>query len=530
MSVPVVQRVFEDGVRSHQEGRLDEAARLYGQVLATEPGHLNALHMLGVLEHQRGRNETAAGLIRRAIAIEPASAELHYNLGTVLRAMGRVDEAIGAFQRTTELRPQWAQAQNSLGLALEEAGRLAEAVDAYRRALAGQPGLAAARINLGVALRRLGELAEAITILRQAIDLEPGRPEAHCNLSMALRDNGEVDQAILAAREAVRLRPDDANFHFNLAFSLLLKGEFREGWAEFEYRAGKDKRLGAGPAARLPVWEGRSLTGKRILIHAERGFGDTIQFARFVPLVARMGGRVVLQAHAELTRLLETLDGVEQVVAAGNPLPGFELRCPLLSLARHFVSEQSEIPNRVPYLRCDPMEAAAWRARLARDGSALRVGLVWAGSPAHQNDRSRSIPLKELSALAGVSGLKLYSLQKGPAAAQVREQRNGLKLTDLGGELGDFMSTAAVLENLDLLISADTSVAHLAGALGRPAWVMLPFAPDWRWLLGHTETPWYPTLRLFRQLRPGDWAGVVERIAGELSLERPGPRVASGNT
>jgi Flp pilus assembly protein TadD len=464
----------------HRAGRLPEAEKLCRQVLAAQPDRADAWNLLGILFHTAGRPAMAADLIGRAVAAAPTVAEYHSNLGNVLRAAGRLDEAIAA----------------------------------YRDALAIQPGAAAVHSNLGAALVARGDVGQGIEGYRTAIGLDPSLAEAHSNLGNALLDLGRIGDAIDAYRAAIAIVPDHAEVRCNLGMCLLLRGEFAEGWAELEWRL----RCGdAGRAARHfahPRWAGEPLAGRTILLHAEQGFGDTIHFLRYAGLVAARGGRVVVECQPELVPLLRQLPSVAEWVAHGEHLPRFDVHCPLLSLPRVFDTRLDTVPPMGPPLSADADRAAMWRGRL--DAAGPRVGLCWAGNPGHANDRNRSIPLADLAPLAeALPHGRFASLQVGPAAGQALSAA-WPNLLDASAELRDFTDTAALIDRLDLVITVDTAVAHLAAAMGKPTWLLLPFTPDWRWMLDRSDSPWYPSMRLFRQTSPGKWAEVVSRVAAEL--------------
>jgi Flp pilus assembly protein TadD len=482
---------FAAAFQLHQAGRLGEAEQLYRQVLAGDPGHSDGLHMLGVLAGQTGRTDLAAELIGRAIARAPGCAAYHANLGNVLREQGDLPAATASFRRALALRPDFPEAHNNLGTALQELGEPEPALACFRRALALRPDYADALGNLGNALRDLG-LAEA---------------------------------AVSCLRQAVRLRPGLAPAHHNLALALLACGEMAEGWQEYEWRWQAPPLAGSQRAWARPQWHGEAAPGRTLLIHAEQGFGDTLQFCRLAPLAASRFARVILEVPPPLVRLVRTLRGVDQVVAAGDALPAFDLQCPMLSLPRALGTTLEGIPATVPYLHADAAEAAVWRARLG--GPGLRVGLAWAGNPRRHLravaavDRRRSLPPELLAPLLAQPGPRFVSLQKdGPPALA------DAKVIDLMAEVHDFAATAALIENLDLVISVDTAVAHLAGALGRPVWLLDRFDSCWRWLGARRDSPWYPTLRRYRQPRWGDWASVVAEAAadlGRLTQTSPAP-------
>jgi len=471
-----IDQLMQTALRKHQDGRLAEAEALYRQVLTQQPDHADALHFLGVAAHQEGRNEPAEALIRRAIALRPGYAEAYSNLGAVLTQQGKLDEAVSA----------------------------------YRDAIRCKPGHAQAYANLGAALSVQGKLDEAAAACRQAIALMPGFAEAHSNLGAALKESGRFTEAVAAYEQAIRLKPDHAEAHFNLALTLLLLGDFSRGWQEYEWRWKARGFLSPKRNFDQPLWGGEQLNGRRILLHAEQGLGDTIQFVRYAAQVSARGGKVVLECQPELHRLLEQLPGVS-LVAAGGPLPDFDLHCPLLSLGRAFATKLESIPNPVPYLSADPRLVDRWASRVT--GGETKVGLVWAGKATHPNDRNRSMRLRQFLPLAKVQGVRFYSLQAGPAARHAVTGPPGLEVADLSDALSDLAETAAAIANLDLVISVDTAVAHLAGAMGKPVWVLLSFIPDWRWLLDRDDSPWYPTARLFRQKAIGRWDEVIDRVA-----------------
>jgi len=469
---------------------LAEAEALYRQILVIDPRHADALHLLGLLAHRAGRSDVAVELIRQAIALKPNSAETHSNLGIALKDQGQLDQAIA-------LKPDFTEAYYNLANALKETGQLDDSIAEYR----------------------------------QAIALEPDLPEAHSNLGNALRDKGQLDAAIAACRQAIALKPDLPEAHVNLAFVMLVQGDFLRGWEEYDWLWKVKDAASPQRNFTQPQWDGRPLEGRTLLLHAEQGFGDAIRFIRYLPRVARRGGNIILECQPELHRLFRTMAPDLQVVAKGQTLPAFDLHCPLLSLPRAFSTDLGKIPRTVPYLHANAAEAALWRERIAGPGSSispsgsdrpsgpdLKVGLVWAGNPAHTNDRNRSLKLASLAPLAEVPGVRFFSLQKGPATAEAKAVLASFDWIDAAEDLKDFADTAALLANLDLVIAADTAVVHLAGAMGRPVWTLLPFAPDWRWLLGRSDSPWYPTMRLFRQSSIGDWASVIAEVREQLQV------------
>ncbi len=499
----------------HQAGRLEDAAKVYRQVLEQEPNNPDALHLMGVLAHQQGRQEAAFEYVRQAIRVSPFASEYYNNLGEICRAMGKRDDAVACFEKAIELSPDYVVAQVNLGNALQQSGRLHEAIAAYRKALDINPNIAAAHNNLGYTLAEMGRLDEALASYRTAVELKPDYIDALLNLGNALQANGQVEEAIASFQRVIDMRPDNAGAHWNKSLALLLKGEFREGWAEHEWRWRRTNFTSPCRNFSQPQWKGEEVRGRTVLLHAEQGFGDTIQFVRYAPLAAERGARVIVECQPEMVALAQGMEGVAQAVPAGQMLPPFDLHTPLLSLPLAFGTTLETIPDKVPYMNPPPALAQAWREKAPPEKGRRKVGLAWAGSPTRQDDRYRSLPLSAFAPLAAAKAVTFYSLQKGKPAEHAGEAPPGITMVDLTDDLRDFADTAALIANLDLVITVDTAVAHLAGAMAKPVWVLLEFAPAWRWLLGRSDSPWYPTMRLFRQSKRGDWEGVLAQVAAE---------------
>jgi len=522
-----------------------EAMRCYERALAHAPASVDTLYNLANTCQDLGQPERAIDYFERALRLNPEAIELHNNLGTALQDLGRLDEAIicyrkalalrpdvvesldnlagalrtqgqleaaqACYERALALRPNRIESQIGLGVVLRDRGRLKEAVARYEQLLARAPDHPEAHNNLGVALVDLSRLEEAITHYQQALVLQPDRAETHNNLGIALERHGRYTEALACYGRALMLKPDYAAAHFNRSHVLLLNGEFDEGWQEYEWRfavARYDRNLDR------PLWSGEPLAGRSILIHAEQGLGDTLQFIRYVPAVAERGGRVVLEVPKSLARLARTVAGTSQVIGASDLLPAFDCHCPLLSLPRVFKTNLATIPDAVPYLSVPAEASAAWAERIAA-APGLRVGVVWSGSMVGVIDR-RPIDLRLLQPLWEVPDVNWFSLQVGDRSRDL-SLLDGVKIADLSPWLADFAETAAAIRHLDLVITIDTSVAHLAGALGRLTWVLLPFNSDWRWLRKREDSPWYPTARLFRQRKAGDWSNVTREVAAALA-------------
>jgi Flp pilus assembly protein TadD len=536
-------------VQCHQAGDLRQAEQVYRQILQAAPGHAHVWCLLGAACQAQGRGPEAVACYRQALALQPDYADAHGNLGVALAQQGRIDEASACYREALRLQPDHVQALYCLGVTCASRGQLDEAVACYRRVLALQPGHAQAHYDLGVALMqqglldealagyeqavrlqpnhleahnargavlvRLGRLAEAEESARHVLRLKPDHAGAHNNLGVALTYQGKYAEALADYEQVLRLRPNDPGAHKNRAMVWLLQGDYERGWPEYEWR----RRCADSSVHELPrpTWDGGPLAGRTILLHAEQGLGDTLQFIRYAPLVKERGGTVIVECPAPLLPLLAGCPSIDRLVARGADLPPFDVQAPLLSLPALFRTTLASVPASVPYLFAEPGRREHWRRELA--GPGFKVGINWHGNPKNPTDRYRTIPLHHFEALAALPGVRLFSLQKGQRGEAVREVPAGSPITDLGGRLdesGAFVDTAAVMTGLDLVITSDTAIPHLAGALGVPVWLPLWSAPDWRWLLEREDSPWYPTLRLFRQSRPGDWEGVFGRIAAAL--------------
>ena len=519
---PGVAALLQEALGEHRGGRLDAAENLYREVLRQRPGEADALRLLGAIAQARGEPEAAVALFREALAARPGFAFAQNDLGQALASLGRFDEAESAWRAAVASDPDFFEARANLGNRLAAQGEWAAAEMHYREAARLNPQDANAHNNLAAALYQQGS-GEAAEHFRHAVALSPEFAAAHSNLGAALAQQNRHREAVSPLRRALALAPEDVGAHVNLALSLLALGEFAEGWREYEWR----RKMTEGPRpSALPEWRGEPLAGRRILLLPEQGFGDAIHFMRYAPLVAARDGRAILEMPAELARLAASLDGVEEIVAAGGPEPECDFAAPLMSLPLVFGTALATIPGRVPYLAAAPQAVARWRARLA-PLPGRKVGLVWAGSRRRDQpgaaaiDRRRSMRLADLAPLAGCRGVSFVSLQKDEPGREAQSPPCGMLVHDWTQELADFADTAALVAALDLVISVDTAVVHLAGALGKPVWVLSRHDGCWRWLLDRDDTPWYPSLRLFRQKRPGDWAEVVGRVASALSRRHP---------
>jgi tetratricopeptide (TPR) repeat protein len=503
-------------------GRFDDAAAAYHYALMLRPDDATLHCGIGTVLHRHGRLEEAVAACRRASALAPGYAEAHKLMGLILHDLGRITEAVAAYRTALSLSPDDAAIASNLGAALCELGHFEEAIAACEQAIEQQPDYAQAHTNLGVVFEAQDRLEDACAAHHRAITVDPCYAKGYANLAIVLRDLGEIDDAAASARRAVEIDPQDQLARFNHALFLLMNGDYVEGFREYEWRRRCKALPPDEPVLTAPEWQGEPIAGRTLLLHAERGFGDSLQFVRFIPAIAGEGCTIMLQVQPPLLRLIQRSLPNVQVVGRGAPLPPFELHLPLMSLPRVLGTTLKTIPAEVPYLSPDPEKLADWRGRLGGSNT-LKVGIVWAGNPRHRADRRRSLAAASILPRLVLPGVQLYSLQKEPRAAD-RDVLASVPIIDLAPALDDFDDTAAAIAALDLVVAVDTSVAHLAGALGRPTWVMLPYALDWRWLRDREDCPWYPTMRLFRQRRAGDWESVLARLPTELTRVAGGER------
>jgi tetratricopeptide (TPR) repeat protein len=512
-------------------GRLDEAVPAYERALQLDPEYAEAYNNRSSALQALGQIDAALQGYRRALQLRPGLAEAHSNLGNALQALGRFGESLQSYRRALELNPNLAEAHGNCGKALQALGRREEALQSYREALQIKPYVAESHSNLGTALQELGHLPEARQSYEHALKLNPAYADGYSNLGAWHIERNELESAIANLDRAISIRSDFAAAHLNRAYAHLLSGDFANGWPDYEWRWKMPGRRMDPRYSDDKRWSGRQpVMDKTIVLHGEQGLGDTLQFSRYVSQVASLGARVILEVPSPLAALLANLEGLSRVVVRGDPLPEFDHHCPLVSLPLAFGTTLASIPARVPYLVSDAAKRRFWAEKLG-PRTKPRVGLVWSGGFRPDQPElwavngRRNVPLAKLAMLRHAE-IDFYSLQKGePAESELEEVKAagwpGPDLIDFTPSLRDFADTAALVDNLDLVIAVDTSTAHLAGALGKPVWIMNRFDSCWRWLLERTDSPWYPTARLYRQRHPGDWDEVVERIRTDLSADLP---------
>ena len=503
------------GIMLRDLERFDEAVASYDRAIALEPDSAASHNNRGVALKALARLDEALASHDKAIALAPDYAEAHSNRGIALRDLKRFGEAVASCDRAIALRPDYAEAHNNRGIALRDLKRLEEALAGCDRAIALRPGYAEAHNNRGIALRELKRPEEALASYDRAIALKPDYAEAYSNRCIALQDLRRCDEAIASCDKAIALNPRNTGAYYNKSMACLATGDLPTGWKLYEYRKPVWDVSRYRPY-RQPLWLGEGdPAGKTVFLTWEQGFGDTIQFCRYARLVQALGARVVLSVQEPLVRLLRQLEPRIQIVGPDQEPGTFDLHCPLMSLPLAFGTTLETIPSAQPYLVSDPRLQARWAARLP-PGTRPRIGLAWSGYVHHPNDHSRSVALSQLRPLLSLD-VDWVCLQKEFRPAEAASLASCPRLTLLGDELEDFADTASVIDQLDLVIAVDTSVAHLAGALGKSVWILLSFSPDWRWLLYGEESPWYPTARLYRQPRIDDWPAVIEEVKSELA-------------
>jgi len=536
------------GLVAYQSARYDDALQLITRAVANGPTHSGYFNSLGLVWFALGDPRKAIENYKKALQLDPDSADACYNLANTLKGRGYFDAAAEYYREALRLEADFPEAHLSLGKTLADSGKYAAATDHYRQAINIRPGYAEAYNNLGNALRHqgcvdaaieayrhamhlkaeyvgahnnlasalrlTGKYNEAVEILKQAISFDPASAESFCNLGNCFKDQRQLNVAAEHYQKAIGLNPNLVEAHFNCAMVYLLSGEFKAGWKEYEWRLQRRAWKAFRDYQRtLPRWYGQHLSGKRIIVVSEQGFGDTLQFVRYLPALKSGGAEVTLATQKQLMGLLRNFPGIDHLILSGaddNFGRRYDYYVPLLSLPGIFNTTLETIPNNVPYLNSDPIKTRLWHSQIM--GPGISVGLVWAGRPSHTNDHNRSIDPAHFKAFEQIEGIRPFGLQKNRATRHAAD----IKFINLGDQFEDFADTAAAVANLDLIISVDTAVAHLAGAMGKPVWLLLPFVPDWRWLLDREDSPWYPTIRIFRQHRAGDWQAVVQNVVEQL--------------
>lgn len=548
-----IDDILKEALSFHRKGLMARAKSTYEEIIKINPKHANALFLLGVVYAQKSKHQQAVDCIGKAVACKPDNASFHFVLGNSLAELGKFDQAISSYDQAIALSPDYAEAYLHRGAALHELNQFEleiwnydqslalnltntgerikayfkrgcamkelklwpEALDSFDQAINLNPDHAEALCNRGNILAELNRFEEAATSYNKSIALEPGCAEPYYNRGVALAGLNRMDEAIASYDQAIALKPDYMGAHYNKSLALLVKGELAAGWELYECRWRNENTEPIQRHFRQPLWLGKEpLRGKTILLHNDQGLGDAIHFSRYASCVAELGGAVVLEVQQPLTSLLKHLQGVDTVIARGQALPDFDCHCPLLSLPLAVGATLDNVPNERRYLSSDPEKIRLWEQRLGRK-TTRRIGLAWSGNEQHSNDHNRSVTLAQLLPHLP-SSFHYVSLQKELRAVDRATLNQQSMVEHYGEDLHDFSDTAALCDVMDLVVSVDTSVAHLSAALGKPTWILLPFKPDWRWLLDRSDSIWYPTVRLYRQNKRGEWGNVFESIRNDL--------------
>ncbi len=529
---PIAHRLAS-AIQQHCAGRLDDAFRTYGRILQKHPDHPATLHAMAVLNHQKNRGPDARLYAERAVAAEPRNARFHNTLGLIVEKDGDLRTAGDFFRAAISLSPSSAEAYINLAIVLINQNRHEEALDHARKATELDPENAFAHNTAAWCFETLGREQQALESYARAVALEPEFAEAHNHLGVLNHKKGLYTRAVEHYDKALQADPDYAEAHWNRALANLLTGRFIQGMTDYKWRKHKDLQLALYPHQLSGrQWRGEDYCGKTLLVHYEQGLGDSIQFLRYLPMAKALGGRLILEIQKPLRTLMGTQAVADRIIEADPDKPPqaqYDLHASLMDLPAVFATEIDAVPAAVPYLTADPVKSEYWRNRLL--GPRFKVGIAWSGATSYDRNDLRSTSFELFQSLCKLPKIAVYSLQKGPRADEIRQLPANLPLEDLAGDLHDFSDTAAVIRNLDLVISVDTSVLHLAGALGAEAWGLICTAPAWQWLLDRTDSPWYPTVKLYRQSHPGDWLDVFARLERDLTsrIEHPSAAGSADN-
>ena len=507
--------LVQQGVALHQQGSLVEAQVIYEKILSIQPDHFDALQLLGVLFSQAKKYLQSSEFLYKALQINPNHARTYSNYGIVLKELKRFDEALSSYDQAILINPDYGDAFYNRGNTFMELKRFDEAIVSYDQAIAINPNHTETYNNRGNTLKALRRFDEALISYDQAISINPDYPEAYNNRSNTLKELKQFDKALVNYNKAISIDPDYADAYFNKSTLLILRGDYREGWQLYEWRWKQQHNINSRRSYKQPLWLGNeSLINKTLLITIEQGFGDYIQFIRYAILVEKLGAKVVLEAPLALIKLASTLKGNFILIESGKSLPDFDYYCPVMSLPLAFKTTVKTIPARLPYLYVDEAKKQQWNKRLGNQGM-TRIGLVWAGNPDHKKDCDRSLLLKQFSSLLTLP-FEFHSLQKDIREVDAQTIIDFPHIYQHSDELQDFSDTAALVDVMDIIISVDTSVAHLAGAMGKKLWLLLPYLPDFRWMLDREDSPWYPSAKLYRQEKINNWDSTLEKLKVDL--------------
>ncbi len=517
--VAKLTQLLKLAVDSQNAGQIDKAKSYYQQVVKLQPGNFECWHILAIFEYQNKNYVDALALFKKVISIHPKYAPAHCNMGLVLHEMGQLGECLLCYDKALALDPELSAAYNNKGNSLKELGRTRDALQSYLTAISYQPDYAQALYNVAEAYKLLHEWASSLHFYNRAIAAKFDYSEAYNNRGLLLQFLNRVDDAIDSFNRTIEITPQYAPAHSNKSLALLLKGDFKQGWHEHEWRWKMKEFTSAQRNFLQPQWTGKeSLFGKTILIHCEQGLGDTLQFCRYLQLLQPTGAVVFVEVQESLYSLLTQIMDRSQLIKQGDTLPNFDYHCPIISLPNALYDQHPSIPSKDSYLRADPSRLLYWTEKLGEKRK-KRLGWVWRGNKFHHNDEFRSLPLETLLPYLKQLGehFELFGLQKELRNEEIAHLKETPYFVNLSELIRDFEDTAALCEVVDIVITVDTSVAHLSGALGRPTYLMLPFAPDWRWMLKRSDSPWYPSFKIFRQESILNWKSVLDSITTELN-------------
>jgi tetratricopeptide (TPR) repeat protein len=545
-----IDKALLSAVSHFKTGNISKAEDICKRIIDKKSNNIRAIHLLGEIYYSLKKYDLARKYLMKELELNHANADSFFRLGFILQGTGEFEDSIRFYQKALTLNPNMVDAYNNLGSIFQQSkGQLDKAISYYEMALSMDPKHAGACYNLGSAFHKKedlnkavsyylksiqinpkhapshfnlgsaffekGELSEAKIYFMKTLQLDPGNARAYSNLGIVFQESGQLEEAMLENQRALKANPHLLEAHFNIATINLLQGNFAEGWKGLEYYRTINKSK-FPPVSSQSLWDGSDISGKTILLFEESGFGDTIQFVRYSSMAANTGAQVILVCHKELKPLLQNMNPSHPVFSFDESLPHFHFHCPLLRLPLLFKTNLDNIPHEIPYFHIPLELQQQWNKKLMGNRQGLKVGLAWGGNPRLKRNRYRSCPLTDFIPLFRLPDITFFSLQKGPAAEQINNQPEIIHIIDYTEEMHDFSDTAAFILNLDLIISVDTAVAHLAGALGKPVWTLLQYAPEWRWMLDREDSPWYPTMRLFRQTEPGDWNSVMRRVTDDL--------------
>ncbi len=508
-----INETLDSAIEHLHAERIEQAQDLFQKVLQNQPNHPVALHSLGIIAYRRQTRDLAVELISKAIENAPRTPQFHNSLGVVFNALERFDDAIVSFNKALNLAPDYHEPCYNMANSLQRLNKFTQAIERYNHALLLEPDDPNIYYNIAVTMQKLDRHTEAVEHFEKALDLNLNLAEVHKTMAVSLQIIGRQDESIDSFRRALRLKPDYAQAHSDLGMVLLQTGNFTKGFRHYRWRL-HDESWGKYYHG-LPRWDGSDFAGKTLLVRVEQGLGDNIQFIRYLPMVKERGGTVILGGYKQLYSLLKDFPGIDKIVV-GNQSATFDLYTLLLDLPGIFGTTLENIIQNVPYIYPDPPKVRYWQNKLA--GPDFKVGIVWAGSPSYGHDHNRSCKFKYFAPLMKIPGVQVYGLQKGLAAKQSSQLSDKISITNLGDEFHNFSDTAAAIENLDLVISVDTAVLHLAGAMAKPTWAILGYPSDWRWLLNRSDSPWYPTMRLFRQKKQNQWDDVFADVTQKLRI------------